>query len=237
MDAVKALLAEAETRDGYRAAVAASEINSVARSGQRYEPIFVSQELQHRLEFLGSRVPLLEESNLIVLDNSADNGYPHTRANEIVCFPLQSAQFASDTDLLETLRHESIHLDQRRRPEAWASYCRRDGWTPLPLAAVPLRFRERCRINPDTMATPFWAWEGFHVPLPLFVRENHPTLGDVGIKWMDLRMLSLFPTPPPSFQQRYGSSPPQPEHPYELLAVEAAADGVTTVEQIEQHMA
>jgi hypothetical protein len=59
--------------------------------------------------------------------------------------------------------------------------------------------------------------------MPLFIREDYPTLGGVQIKWMDMRNKTLFPDPPPSFVKRYGTNPPQPEHPFELLAVEYAA--------------
>jgi len=61
----------------------------------------------------------------------------------------------------------------------------------------------------------------------MFIREDSPTLDGIQIKWMDLRNLTLFSDPPASFKERYGT-PPQPEHPYELLAVEFAAAKLNT---------
>jgi hypothetical protein len=60
----------------------------------------------------------------------------------------------------------------------------------------------------------------------MFYRDDSPRLGDVQIKWYDLRNGALFTDAPFSFQLRYGPNPSQPEHPFELLAVEAANKGI-----------
>jgi hypothetical protein len=86
---------------------------------------------------------------------------------------------------------------------------------------IPAEFIDRCRLNPDTLQSPFWAWQGTTVPLPLFRNRYSPSieLSDVSIQWLDLRMGTLFHTAPPTFQAKYGSHTiHQPEHPYEIYA-------------------
>jgi hypothetical protein len=235
MDRARLVLDDAEAADSYRATCAASPINAAARAKCKYEPIFVAPDTAARLERLAAPIGLLDSARIVVLDSSAENGYPHTRATGLVCMPLSSVQLASDASLSETLRHEAVHIHQRQRPEAWGKKAKADGWTPIPPAQIPTRFAARCRLNPDTFKPQrWWAWEGHHVPLPLFYRDDSvTTLADVRIKWLDLRSLTLFSDPPPSFQVRYGPQPSQPEHPFELLAVEAAAAGIRSEAEIE----
>jgi hypothetical protein len=115
-----------------------------------------------------------------------------------------------------TLIHEAIHIHQRAHLSEWNAACERVGWTPVDSARIPDEFRERVRINPDTMATPFWAWQSHHVPLPLF--HGTPRLQGTNIQWLDLRMGALFHDAPKSFVKLYGESMHQPEHPYEIYA-------------------
>jgi hypothetical protein len=49
------------------------------------------------------------------------------------------------------------------------------------------------------------------------------------VKWLDIRNGTLYTDPPPSFVKRYGQ-PSQPEHPFELLAVEMADKKLYTEE-------
>ncbi len=222
-------LNRAEALDRYRVACAVSPPNAAARRTSHYTPFFVSRPEVERLLGLADQIPLLAEADILVLHPSAENGFPHTRAPNLVCLPASVITNSTDAALADTLRHEAIHLHQRANPILWSAATAREGWRAIPEAQIPLRFREQCRINPDTMSPqPFWAWETYHVPLPLFTSDNPSSLADIQIKWFDLRSGVLHSSPPFSFEERYGSDPPQPEHPWELLAVEAATDGITT---------
>jgi hypothetical protein len=174
---------------------------------------------------------MMKDVTIAILHPSADTGFPHTRPKDCVC--LQPRWIRSE--LLPTLIHESIHIHQRREPAFWESVARKEGWEPIPAEEVPARWRERCRINPDTMMCPFWSWKTHHVPLPLF-RGEKPTLADVDVQWWDRRTDSLFKTAPKSFIEKYGEAPSQPEHPYELLAVECAKQGVLTVADMKSYL-
>jgi hypothetical protein len=221
------LLAAAERKDGYRAACAASPLNAAARADQHYTPFSLAQEEVEMLLQEVDSIPLLSNSDIIILHPTADNGYPHTRPGRIVCMPASAVRGKTLGELSETLRHEAVHIHQRENESTWAAAAMRDGWQPCPPGQIPQRFRERCRLNPDTLKPQqFWAWRGRHVPLPLFLRDDYPTLGGVGIRWFDIETQATYTEPPGDFRQRYGPAPSQAEHPFELLAVESAAAGI-----------
>jgi hypothetical protein len=131
----------------------------------------------------------------------------------------------------KTLLHEACHLHQRTHEAYWSSYSIRQGWWPVAADQVPERFRSRCRINPDTMATPFWSWQEHYVPLPLFRNEQSPSMGDCDVRWYDMRNGVLYKVPPPSFSARYGDTG-QPEHPFEVSAIEFSERPIQTKEEL-----
>jgi len=219
------LLMRAEAADEYRKKCAESPPNAAARRGEKYLPFFVSQDQSDRLEREIFKIDLLNGADILILHSSADNGYPHTRPQRLVCLPDTFVTGSTTESLAETLCHEAMHVHQRNFPELWKQKCLAEGWTPVNLQDVPRRFREQCRINPDTMFEPFWAWNKYHVPLPMFRSETPQHLGDIRIEWLDLRTGALFHEPPPSFTAKYGS-PSQPEHPYEIYAVIYAQEGI-----------
>jgi hypothetical protein len=232
------LLRLAEEEDGFRAAIAASVPNRLARQGDQYIPFFVGEQQAKRLREEVRAIELLNGANVIVMHPSAESGLPHTRPRQIVCMPASYIETATRDQLAETLRHEAIHLEQRLRPAMWEAYAKRQGWTPVPTTAIPESYRLACRINPDTFRpTPFWAWEGVYVPLPLFIPKPNATLQDCEIRWLDIRTGSAaaMVDPPASFRQRYGNSP-QPEHPFEIFAVDCAEKGVRTLHALERYL-
>jgi len=222
MDTDLDLLKKAEELDSYRAACENSEFNSIARQSHTYT--FFPCERQRQLQLMVDSCDLTQGSRIITLHPSADAGFPHTRPGNLICmpanYPLETAQ--------QTLLHEACHLSQRVNPAPWVSYSMRQGWWPVAAAEIPPRWKDRVRINPDTMAEPFWSWQDHYIPLPLFSNELNPKLTECDIRWFDRRNSVLYTTPPPSFTERYGSSAPQPEHPYEVSAVEFSKRSIQT---------
>ena len=214
----RALLDDAERFDHYRARCFQSEANAAARKGQLYEPSFVEPDVAAFMNEYASTTPLLQDARILVLHPSADNGFPHTRPGNIVCMPAGAC--AKTLECRETLLHEAIHLHQRAHLDAWIEHCRDQGWEPISSEQIPPNLLKNTRINPDTIALPFWAWKGTHVPLPLFSGDK---LSAVDIRWFNLKTGDLS-GPPTSFTVRYGA-PSQPEHPFEILAVNYAAAG------------
>ena len=228
MSSADSLLEKAEKIDSYRFLCNSSRPNQAARYNQVYAPTNISDADKLMLKSCANRVPLLDGCDIIILDGTADSGFPHTRPEKVICLPISCIESSDKESLEETLAHEALHIHQRLHRDLWLSACKRDGWTPLSSSEsiVPKRYWDRRRLNPDTLLAPLFAWEKHMIPLPLFKSETSQRLSDVAIKWYDTRSTALLDSPPSSFSERYGTSPQQPEHPYELLAVELAKKGV-----------
>jgi len=215
-------LSKAERSDGYRAACAESELNGLARAGHSYT-VF-SQEKAKPFQEIANGFELSRGMQIIMLHPSADNGYPHTRPTNLICLP---STFSNNRLAPQTILHEACHVLQRKNPDPWTSYSINQGWWPIASELIPERWASRCRINPDTMARPFWSWQNHYVPLPLFMNELSPTMADCEVRWWDMRNGVLFPDPPASFVKRYGGVT-QTEHPWETSAVEFSGRGIKT---------
>ena len=230
-------LASAEALDGYRAACRRSATNWEARDGQGYEMSAISDTATNFLQMAANSIPLLGGSEIVILNSEADNGFPHTRPPNLICLPASHCKESEATKQFRiTLAHEAIHVHQRKRPELWENFCVAEGWTWIPATSIPSELRERARINPDTMGRPFWAWETYLVPLPLFRPYRRATLSNAVIEWYDIRSGSLAQEFPRTFLDKYGAGIHQPEHPYEIYAEKFSEDGVASVEELEGRM-
>ena len=205
------LLDEADRLDGYISACRASPINLAARSLCQYVPwndqtVGIAEEAEAKAK---------AKARIIIMSPSAEGGMPHTRAPNIICLPA----YFPESKLQETLKHELVHISQRNNPEIWRKRGLAEGWVPILESSIPTEWVRRCRLNPDTYDARFWAWEGRHVPLPLFVREDKPELRDIQVRWWDLKETRLNSQAPASFVRKYGNvAASSAEHPYELWA-------------------
>lgn len=156
--------------------------------------------------------------SVLIVNPSAEGGMPHTRAPSLICLP---AYFPEER-LESTLKHELVHISQRRNPSLWRSRAAQEGWEPVDASEIPQNWLARCRLNPDTAGARFFAWQGRHVPLPLFIREDKPDLRDVQVRWYDRAEGIVKSGIPSSFTQKYGHlGISSLEHPYELWAYHA----------------
>jgi hypothetical protein len=207
------LLQKANELDNYQTAFTKDALNARARRNCDYIPWHDQTDAKKIQQTLGNKY------HIIIMNPSADGGLPHTRAPNIICIP---AHFPKER-LQETLQHEMIHIDQRENAERWREQLLQQGWVPLTeweaISKIPKEYIRRCRLNPDTIACRFQAWEGRYVPLPLFVREDKPSLRETTVRWYDLKEEKLHLDPPQSFVKRYGNvSSSSQEHPFELWA-------------------
>lgn len=195
----------AEEADSYVYKCKASEINAKARARYTYVPWTEDSFSQYALP----------GETIVTMHPSADGGMPHTRPPSTICLPA----YFPEHRLEEILRHERIHLDQRKNAYAWSIRLEADGWTPVEGKEIPEEYRRRCRINPDTCWSPFWAWQKRYVPLPFFVREDKPDLADISVRWYDLQEEMLTSVIAATLTAKYGPlSPSEAEHPFELMA-------------------
>ena len=206
----QALLDKAEELDGYVAACRLSPPNAAARRLCEYFA-WNDQSEADALNGLYAGAGI----QFVTMSPSTEGGMPHTRPPNLICIPAYWPQ----ERLQETIRHELVHISQRRNPQEWHSRLGAAGWAPVPAAALPPMWVIRCRLNPDTFHSPFWAWQGRHVPLPIFEREDKPKLKEISVRWWDLDAERLSNQPPTSFTQTYGPvDASSAEHPYELVA-------------------
>jgi hypothetical protein len=203
------ILEKAESLDGYLAAIQASPVNRRARDGLQYTPWNDQSLAKEASKTLGGDI------QIVIVSPSTEGGMPHTRAPNVICLP---AYWPQDR-LVETLKHELIHISQRQNPAAWQKNLLREGWVKVEESELPEEWVARCRINPDTMAARWWAWEGRYVPMPVFTRTDKPSLKEIEVRWWDRKEARLNPGMPSSFVQKYGQlSASSAEHPYELWA-------------------
>lgn len=227
------ILMIAEAADSYRRECSNSFLNDEARKGQVYELSNISNVALTSLRTAVESIPLYDNCEIVILNSSADNGFPHTRPKNIVCLPDSMCKEEASPKFIETLIHEAIHVHQRLNRGLWVTSLQRVGWTPVNSYDIPPEFKELLRLNPDTILEPFWSWSKYYVPLCLFRNRSKPSLSDTAVQWLDLRTDSLFKEPPKGFKEAYPQHIHQMEHPYEIYAEIFAAKGLRTNEELE----
>jgi hypothetical protein len=145
---------------------------------------------------------------------SCEDGVAHTRDNRIYLPDNINTVMRSDT-----IRHELIHIYQRRNPEVWMNFYRRNwsfviGDKPPDL---PQEILDGRRSNPDTWTHPWACWMGRWWPVPVYKDNYNPRLRDVNIVYWDAWKKQAFSDPPPEWYAFFGT-PAQPEHPHEIAA-------------------
>jgi hypothetical protein len=199
-------LSRAETIDSYQTKCVENDLNARSRARCSYIPWTDPNSFSSYA---------LEGETIVTMHPSADGGMPHTRPPATICLPA----YFPESRLEETLKHERIHLDQRRRYRSWITALSAEGWTRVGEEEIPEEYRKRCRINPDTCWSPFWAWDNRYVPLPFFIREDKPDMKDISVRWYDLDEKYLSSAIPSSLVKKYGTLQSHSlEHPFELMA-------------------
>jgi hypothetical protein len=217
------ILGTAEAEDGYYALIEASGVNKRARAGQdRTPPIMTKEELEKWKSSIGSAISKTPRAlfcnntltRVILLPDSAEAGFPHTRPG-VICFPRNyPAEQVNDT-----FAHELVHIHQRWNGSKWLDFMK-DQWgmTPVGSDGMPQSLLEREIINPDTMAVPHMAWKGRWVPMKVFklglgapnMRETELIFWDLE-KRIDMRDGAL----PEGWTETFGT---QADHPFEMAA-------------------
>jgi len=212
------ILEQAEAADHYLATVAASPINAAARAACSYT-LWPDQTLAVQAQaMVGSA------AKVVILHPTAEGGMPHTRglvgvaglpqSKANVKWMIALPAYFPESRLAETLRHELVHIEQRRAPPVLEP-----DWQRADEREIPEHFLVRARLNPDTFTARWWAWEGRHIPIPVFEREDKPRLQDITVFWYNRQTGRAIRQPPATFTEIYGDvTPAQAEHPYELAA-------------------
>jgi hypothetical protein len=216
------LLDTAELSDYYLEECHDNKANSLARKSLTYRsntvPLrefnYATSFLEGVYDFLPSRLLMdIGDVNIIQLMPSADGGMPHTRPDNIICYPDFSQLFSRTT-----LIHELWHIHQRNYKDLWAQTFKRMGWT-LWGGKLPDKLEGARRYNPDTIDAPLWIFDDKWVPIPVFKDITHPKVGEVEIWFYNPAKNYHSQQVPPEIANYYpGLSASAYEHPHELAA-------------------
>jgi hypothetical protein len=120
------------------------------------------------------------------------------------------------------MKHERVHLEQKRNPEKWYEYYRRV-WdyecSKIPPQGIPQHYIRNLRPNPDTADSPWAIWRGRWVFFPVF--DESRTLKSAPVIVWDLKEKRRVNIPD-EWKQIFckdGICPNQYEHPHEISAV------------------
>jgi hypothetical protein len=206
-----------ESEDGYRGLLKdkymAGSINMRARK-HLYIP---SSEAQTDVLTVTTEVPVKGPVHLVFLDGMADAGLPHTRGMSGIAMPVYLL-WKMD---YKTLDHELVHLSQKQNYDVWWAMYRRE-WnftqaTDAQIKSIPLKWRSKRRMNPDTLMDPFTVWRDRFMPLSVFLSESSPDLRSCKRGFWDLSLEQWTWEPPSGWEETFGTGF-NDEHPNEIAA-------------------
>jgi hypothetical protein len=161
----------------------------------------------------------LQYGTVEIVDPTCQEGLPHTWSPSIIRMTGHDWESSRRDDIL---RHERVHLRQRREPAAWREFYR-TAWgyelTTTPPPGIPEHWVSRLRPNPDTADGPWAVWRGRYVFFPTH-RDAKRTLRDAVVQVWD-SVARRIVDPPPEWKQQFcegGHCPHQYEHPHEIAA-------------------
>jgi hypothetical protein len=161
------------------------------------------------------------DTTILAAAPSCEGGMPHTRPGDRIVIPVSVPLAHRDT----TIRHELVHIHQRRNPDAWATFYRRNWSFTLqadPPTDIPDALRLARRSNPDTWPAAWSCWQGRYWPVPVYTSPTEPRLRDTTTVWWDGWRQTVLTDPPQGWTEFFGS-PSQNEHPHEIAAVAIVA--------------
>lgn len=171
------------------------------------------------------RFPDTETPNtwIEVVEDTCEDGLPHTSAADTIRIPVQVWE-TSQSRRDNVLRHERIHILQRRSPERWLAFYKSAwGYTlaNTPPAQLPADVVAKVRGNPDTWPHPWACWQGRYWFLPLYKDPDQPQLRNTEVRVWDSETRTWC-APPLAWRVQFcrgaEQCPHQWEHPHEIAA-------------------
>lgn len=160
-----------------------------------------------------------------IMDASCESGLPHTVGLNQIRIPISA--WTTDERRASILRHERIHLQQRRNPEIWRDFYKQ-AWmyTTHQEEEVPEELRSEemrnIRGNPDTWPERWACWKNRYWFLPAYTNPAEPKLPQATVKIWDSQQKNMIDSPPIEWRMLFcderGKCPYQHEHPAEMSA-------------------
>lgn len=214
----KSIISKWEEEDKYYSDMVDSVAALVNMKARRYPYLETTDTLDiSRSSFtVKTDVPIDGPLTIVYLDGRSDAGLPHTRGLKGIALPVFLLWQPSD----KTVQHEIVHLSQKQFPQRWWAWYK-TVWNFRPakeeFMEIPLRWRSRRRINPDTLGTPYTIWNDRWIPLSVFLSETDPDLRYCKRGFWDCRLSQWTWESPPGWSRTFGSGF-NDEHPNEIAA-------------------
>lgn len=165
----------------------------------------------------------LEGAVVEIVEDSCEQGLPHTVDESRIRMKEADWTGIRKEDIL---RHERVHLLQRRYPDVWERfYTEKWGYTlPTSDSTIPNEVAElmrKSRSNPDTADDPYVCWQNRYWFVPVYTNMESPALKDTEVKIWDSQhkiWLSEAPQEWKTFFCGENACPHQWEHPHEISA-------------------
>lgn len=211
----RAVLSRWEKEDSYYTGMADSLAGPINVKARRYPYLETSETADSMIVTVN--VPIEGPLNIVYLDARSDSGLPHTRGLRGIALPVFLVWQSSE----KTIQHEIVHLSQKQFPQRWWSWYL-DVWNfrraiDVEFMAIPGRWRQRRRINPDTMGSPYTVWKDRWIPLSVFISETEPDLRYCKRGFWDLQLSQWTWEAPPGWISMFGEGF-NDEHPNEIAA-------------------
>jgi hypothetical protein len=164
---------------------------------------------------------VLEDAVIEIVDDSCEDGLPHTVDADRIRMTRTVWDGNRRDDIL---RHERIHLLQRRDPMAWRQFYKEKwGYTDFSQTAPPgVSGGEEfaVRSNPDTADSPWACWGNRYWFVPVYRDPKKPRIRDAETRVWDARLQTWASAPREwvSFFCEGERCPNQLEHPHEISA-------------------
>jgi hypothetical protein len=212
----KAVIEGWEEEDFYYTVMKKSVAGHMNRLARVYPHIGSGESCDKRF-LLKTRVPIDGPLHIVYLDGRSDAGLPHTRGKHGIALPV----FLLWNPRQSTLEHEVVHLSQKQYKSKWWAFYRKH-WdfreaSAAEFMSIPVKWRDRRRINPDTLGNPYTVWSNRFIPLSVFINEMSPKLTACKRGFWDLKMSQWTWEPPSGWVDLFGSGF-NDEHPNEIAA-------------------
>lgn len=216
------ILSFAENTDLFLNTCKSDSLNYISRLNQKYRSISINQYelyiLRHYLyNFIKSLSDTffkfeLDKIYIIKLSDEVENGFPHTRALNVICY-------SNINHIINNgcLFHELIHIHQKNYPEYWNSILNNLKWKQYSDKQIPDNLNRLRRINPDTIHCPYWIFNNTWIPIPIYKNYNNPKINQVKIIFYNQHTHMTTENIP---DEMHVQNIPYMayEHPYEMIA-------------------
>lgn len=169
----------------------------------------------HRDDCKILRIIPTENGTIEIVNEECQEALPHTTT----CNTIRMTESVWNSERYdEIMKHERVHLDQKRESRKWEEFYRTAWDYELLSSPPPDLSNTNLRPNPDTAEKPWAVWRGRYLFYPTYGPQH--TLRGAKVRVWDLHKKEYVALPP-EWRDEFchkGRCPVQYEHPHEMAA-------------------